>query len=237
MRSTLQETTHNKIIRGIYFDGRKDKVLVRIQKEEHYVILSESGSDYFGHVNMSRVLLKWFINGKTQPCHICGGTNHSAAQCRNRNRNTTTNYYIEVARLEEAKNVTSKTRWCLYSGCTTHMCSKEEMLTDIQECAATLNMANTPSTTAGAKGIAHINAAKNDDNVQLNLHNTLLVKDLRPNLISVSKITRDDQEILFRKDDAIIKDLNGEVKMIADRIGDLYYLREAGEQVKAATDD
>ncbi|CAD7080876.1 unnamed protein product [Hermetia illucens] len=33
----------------------------------------------------------------------------------------------------------------------------------------------------------------------------------------------------------MIKDLNGEVKMIADRIEDLYYLRETGEQVKAAT--
>ncbi|CAD7080018.1 unnamed protein product [Hermetia illucens] len=102
-------------------------------------------------------------------------------------------------------------------------------LTDIQECAATLNMANTPSTTARAKRMAY------NGNVQLNLHNTLIVKDLRINLISVSKITRNDRKILFRKNDPIIRDLNGEVKMIADRIGDLYYLWEAVEQVKAAT--
>ncbi|CAG5107983.1 Protein of unknown function, partial [Cotesia congregata] len=55
------------------------------------------------------------------------------------------------------------------------------------------------------------------------------------NLISVSKITRNDREILFRKDDALIRDLNGDVKMVADRIGDLYYLREQEEQVKSAT--
>ncbi|CAG4988526.1 unnamed protein product [Parnassius apollo] len=60
VRSSLQDADRNKIIRGIYFDGRKDKSLVNIKKEgkfyrkrvteDHYVILSEPGSDYFGHV-------------------------------------------------------------------------------------------------------------------------------------------------------------------------------------------
>ncbi|CAG5093072.1 Protein of unknown function, partial [Cotesia congregata] len=87
------------------------------------------------------------------------------------------------------------------------------------------------STKARAKGLAHIKA--DTGNIDLNLRNTLLVKDLRTNLISVSKITRNDREILFRKDDAIVRDLNGEVKLVADRVGDLYYLREQAEQVKA----
>lgn len=60
VRSTLQEGNRNKIIRGMYFDGKKDTTSVIIQKEgkfyrkrqieDHYVILSEPGSDYFGHV-------------------------------------------------------------------------------------------------------------------------------------------------------------------------------------------
>ncbi|XP_060801595.1 uncharacterized protein LOC132902031 [Amyelois transitella] len=60
VRSALHDADRNKSIRGIYFDGRKDKTLVNIQKEgkfyrkrvieDHYVILSEPGSDYFGHV-------------------------------------------------------------------------------------------------------------------------------------------------------------------------------------------
>ncbi|XP_060808125.1 uncharacterized protein LOC132903564 [Amyelois transitella] len=60
VRSALYDADRNKSIRGIYFDGRKDKTLVNIQKEgkfyrkrvieDHYVILSEPGSDYFGHV-------------------------------------------------------------------------------------------------------------------------------------------------------------------------------------------
>ncbi|CAD7080875.1 unnamed protein product [Hermetia illucens] len=132
--------------------------------------------------------------GKTHPCHICGGTNYWAAQCRNCNCNTANkvnsavetndNHYIEVARPDETKNVASTTRRCLDSGCTTHMCSNDDMLSDSQECAA-----NTSSTTARAKGIPHISAVKNNGNIQLNLHNTLLVKDPRINLISVPKIT------------------------------------------------
>ncbi|KAL4712991.1 hypothetical protein ACJJTC_012061 [Scirpophaga incertulas] len=60
VRTALQNEDCDKIICGIYFDGRKDKTLVSIQKEgkfyrkrvteDHYVILSEPGSEYFGHV-------------------------------------------------------------------------------------------------------------------------------------------------------------------------------------------
>ncbi|CAG9792722.1 unnamed protein product [Diatraea saccharalis] len=60
VRTTLQNADRDKIITGIYFDGRKDKTLVSVQKEgkfyrkrvteDHYVILSEPGNDYFGHV-------------------------------------------------------------------------------------------------------------------------------------------------------------------------------------------
>lgn len=60
VRSALQNADRDKIICSIYFDGRKDKTLVSIQEEgkfyrkrvteDHYVILSEPESDYFGHV-------------------------------------------------------------------------------------------------------------------------------------------------------------------------------------------
>lgn len=60
VREALQDADRAKILRGMYFDGRKDKTLATIQKEDkffrkrvqenHYVILSEPGSYYFGHV-------------------------------------------------------------------------------------------------------------------------------------------------------------------------------------------
>ncbi|CAD6236968.1 GSCOCG00012493001-RA-CDS [Cotesia congregata] len=178
-----------------------------------------------------------FKSKNSKPCFICGKIGHWAAKCPERQHNSArsvesseeTHYVVDQP--EEAHNVTSRSRWCLDSGCTTHMCTSDEFLTDIQECEMTLNMANAASTKARAKGLAHIKA--DTGNIDLNLRNTLLVKDLRTNLISVSKITRNDREILFRKDDAIVRDLNGEVKLVADRVGDLYYLREQAEQVKA----
>lgn len=60
VRTALQNADRDQNICGIYFDGRKDQTLVSIQKEgkfyrkrvteNHYVILSEPGSEYFGHV-------------------------------------------------------------------------------------------------------------------------------------------------------------------------------------------
>ncbi|CAG5109345.1 Similar to RE2: Retrovirus-related Pol polyprotein from transposon RE2 (Arabidopsis thaliana) [Cotesia congregata] len=178
------------------------------------------------------------LNG-SKLCFICGKIGHWAAKCPERQQNSArsvesseeTHYVVDQP--EEAHNVTSRSRWCLDSGCTTHMCTSDEFLTDIQECEMTLNMANAASTKARAKGLAHIKAKTDTGNIDLNLRNTLLVKDLRTNLIFVSKITRNDREILFRKDYVIVRDLNGEVKLVADHIGDLYYLREQTEQVKA----
>lgn len=49
------------------------------------------------------------------------------------------------------------------------------------------------------------------------------------NLVSVSKITNRNHEVIFIKDKAIVQDSYGEVKMIANRVGDLYYIREVEE--------
>lgn len=180
-----------------------------------------------------------FKSKGSKPCFICGKIGHWAAKCPKRRQNfarsvessAETHYVVDQP--EEAHNVTSRSRWCLDSGCSTHMCASDEFLTDIQEYEMTLNMTNAASTKARAKGLAHIKAKTDTGNIDLNLRNTLLVEDLRTNLISVSKITRNDREILFRKDDAIVRDVNGEMKLIADRVGDLYCLREQTEQVKA----
>ena len=60
-RSQVREERDNDIS-GFYFDGRKDKTIVQVRKqdgklhrmvviEEHIVITSEPGSSYFGHVS------------------------------------------------------------------------------------------------------------------------------------------------------------------------------------------
>lgn len=82
---------------------------------------------------------------KNYPCYIRGSLEHWASKCPQRPEGTAKNVianfqnlYFEVATTEEVSNVTSTSRWCFNSGCTTHMCANEEMMDDLQECTATL---------------------------------------------------------------------------------------------------
>lgn len=63
------------------------------------------------------------------------------------------------------------------------------------------------------------------------LSNVLHVSDLRENLLSVAKITDKNLEVTFKRDHAVIVDLNGNTKLFANRIGNLYHLsnRERAE--------
>lgn len=79
-----------------------------------------------------------------------------------------------------------------------------------------------------------ISAATDEGKRLVEFRNTLYVPDLRSNLISVAKIADQGHSILFRKDDTVIANSNGEIKMIADRRGDLYYIREAADYALTA---
>ncbi|GBP52245.1 hypothetical protein EVAR_83106_1 [Eumeta japonica] len=61
-------------------------------------------------------------------------------------------------------------------------------------------------------------------------------EDLRSNLVSVAKITNKDCEVLFRKDSAMIMDSTGNIKFVAERRGDLYYLQEGNEEADIVED-
>lgn len=59
-KQLFKEDFRNRVVYGIYFDGRKDNTLVeekigskmyrRERKEEHISLISEPGSQYIGHV-------------------------------------------------------------------------------------------------------------------------------------------------------------------------------------------
>jgi len=52
----------------------------------------------------------------------------------------------------------------------------------------------------------------------------LHVPDLRTNLRSVSKITDNGYDVIFKKENATVIDRNGDVKLIAKRRGELCYV-------------
>ena len=65
----------------------------------------------------------------------------------------------------------------------------------------------------------------------INFKNALLVPELRNNLLSVAKMTDSGHTVKFFENFAIVRNAkSNEVKFIADRIRDLYYLNEAKEE-------
>lgn len=57
----------------------------------------------------------------------------------------------------------------------------------------------------------------------------------RTNLMSVSKITDSDRWVLFKRNKALVMDKEGNVKIIADRKEDLYFIRKPEEHERAVS--
>ena len=73
-----------------------------------------------------------------------------------------------------------------------------------------------------------IHTARNSSNT-VTLKDTLYVPDVRTNLISVAKIVDKGNAVTFTKDGAFVKDSDGNVKISADCVGDLFYIRGKNE--------
>lgn len=85
-----------------------------------------------------------------------------------------------------------------------------------------------PSFLRQENGAIHIVfvADVNGESKNISFSDTLYVPELRTNLLSVGKITRNGFKVVFKRDSAVVIDSDGNVKVVADRIGKLYYARE-----------
>ena len=79
-----------------------------------------------------------------------------------------------------------------------------------------LNLASNASTNIDGKGNVHFMGTDGNNDQSVNLQDTLLVRDLRTNLISD----------IFTKTGAIVKDIDRSIKIVADRISYLFYAHE-----------
>lgn len=132
--------------------------------------------------------------------------------------------------------IQSESKWCLDSGCTSHMCKDERKFQQLSHLEGeSLNLANCNSTEICAKGTVQVNILSNKNQKVLKLENTLLVPDLRSNLLSVSKITDSGHNVLFTREGAFVHNIEGETKWYAERLGNLYYIRENVEQSATAS--
>ena len=135
--------------------------------------------------------------------------------------------FTDVQEALQAENNTSGEKWCLDSGATSHLCKELRDFAKLNNSkCGKLNLASKDSTTIDGKGTASFNTDVNGSVKSVTLNNVLYVPDLRQNLLSVAKITDRNCEVIFDKHQAAVIDSNGNHKLTADRVGDLYYVRE-----------
>jgi hypothetical protein len=116
----------------------------------------------------------------------------------------------------------------------THL-QRQGLVIDSQKAQCQLKLASNATTQAIAKGSVNILTSVGNQAKKIELKNTLYAPDFRTNLLSIAKIVDKNREVLFTKNRAFIQDRRGRVKMIADRDGDLFYLRENHQKACATS--
>lgn len=195
-----------------------------------------------GKKNPDRNKLKGSRGKKTKAkCSTCHLFGHEKAQCRKNSKKPTVSNAEQVslcigeALLVKADSQAKK--WCLNSGATTHLCNDIALLTHTDFTKrGILNLANSDSTNIQAEGTARLAADVFGNVKDVSLRNILLVPDLRTNLISVGKITDQGFKVYFFRNTASVTDPGGSVKLVADKVNGLYYVRESGESTYAITE-
>lgn len=183
-------------------------------------------------------------------CHRCGTVGHKAAECTKKqdagNHNTKkgdsvkkdeeTSLRASVVthgedRAFRTSNLSDDGRWCLDSGATSHLTNSTcEFITLENVENVELSLADSSSTHVIANGEVKFCADVRGEIKNFRLNNTLLVPDLRTKLMSVGKITDRGFSVTFDKDQAKVREKDGTVRLIANRIDGLYYVSEESSQ-------
>lgn len=109
------------------------------------------------------------------------------------------------------------------------MCGDENILEKKKTCDLVLKLAIDAATTARVKGVTSI-VVSGGTCESVNLHDTLYVTNLRTNLVSVFDFTDRGKIVNFDDKWAMVKDADGKVVILADRIGDMYFVRAGASE-------
>lgn len=173
-------------------------------------------------------------------CFKCNRKGHIAKKCRNfqqsaSNASANTDVCLNTCEIGETQSENRDRKWCLDSGATSHMCNRVEDLCEVRNNdRGCLHLADSSSVEITGLGTARFVTNTFGEKRNVTLNDALLVPNLRTNLASVSKITDQGLEIHFRKSNAIIMDSEGNVRLCAKRIGDLYFLNDERESSNTA---
>lgn len=169
-------------------------------------------------------------------CFKCGKKGHKSPDCslkqnkyetKNKDRqcgqasdDTFAAYHGEAAVKTECQRP-----WILDSGCTTHLCGDRQLFKSFDgRTSGSINLASQACSQVRGKGTVNLTVDNGNALRSVDFAQTLFVPELRANLVSVSKITDKSHKVLFQKDSALIMDLEGNIKLKAERRGDLYYI-------------
>lgn len=170
-------------------------------------------------------------------CHKCRRFGHKASECRSkdykkRDVNNVAKQVEEDLSLcawigSENVGMNTSYRWCLDSGATSHLSNEPKDFISLGTAhESELKLANYGSSKIVSAGTATFTSDVFGEVKKITLNDTLHVPELRTNLLSVSKMTDKGYQVLFQREKAKIIDPNGHVKLLADRVGNLFFVRE-----------
>ncbi|KMQ87730.1 retrovirus-related pol polyprotein from transposon tnt 1-94 [Lasius niger] len=178
-------------------------------------------------------------------CSFCKIAGHKYADCRKRmkqeaekaNNTEMESFFAEVAQYTspDPTRGTEANQWCLDSECTFYVCKDARMLTSSVRTRSDIRLANNATSVVNAKRDVKLLTSIDNKTKRIRLENILHVPDLRTNLLSVAKIVDKGYQVVFGPNRASVRDHKGNIKLTADRQGDLYILKGSTEHANTAT--
>ncbi|CAK9829622.1 Retrovirus-related Pol polyprotein from transposon TNT 1-94 [Anthophora retusa] len=172
------------------------------------------------------------IGGKPSfRCFRCNQVGHRTFECKqargdDRRYTKASRYsslYAEALRVDTSRDK----KWCLDSGCTSHLCNDANRFQTIKRANhSLLNLASNATTAVDGRGTVEIVTRVGGTTRNINLEETLYIPDLRSNLLSVAKITDRDLDVVFNKYGARVLDKHGNIILKANRIDGLYCVQD-----------
>uniref|UniRef100_W8AUM1 Retrovirus-related Pol polyprotein from transposon TNT 1-94 n=1 Tax=Ceratitis capitata TaxID=7213 RepID=W8AUM1_CERCA len=153
-------------------------------------------------------------------CYSCGKKGHFAAQCKEKEREYSTNNDFKMNGLFAAvsNSVLHANAWCVDSGASSHLCCNRNMFDEFEQCEESIMLAADHKILAKGRGVVRLTT----DKFNVTLVDVLFVPGLQCNFISVARAVNSGYIVQFRGNSAKIIDEHGGIILSAEKVSDLY---------------